>query len=631
MLTAHGIVKHFGDTRILDNASLQLRAGERAALVGPNGAGKSTLMRILVGEMAPDSGRVTPPPGGSIVYLPQDAGVKPGRTVHDEMASVFGRLVEIETRQRAIADELGSLPGDDPRLMKLVEEQAGLHAEFERLDGYTIEARIGSVLAGLGFKPEDGPRQTDEFSGGWQMRIALAKLLLQAPDVLLLDEPTNHLDLAATEWLEEYLVESRAAALIVSHDRYFLDRVTTRTFELRDGRVEDFAMPYSSYAAERLRRDEAQLVAFERQQEYLAKQQAWVDRFRAKATKASAAKSREKMIDRVERIEAPKTEARIAFRFTPARESGREVVELSNLVKAYGDKVVLDRVDLLIERGERVGLVGPNGAGKTTLLRLIAGGEAPDRGRITRGHNVQLSYFTQTQAESLDPTKTLVEEIAAAAPYGMTTTEMRGLLGRFLFQQEDAFKKVGVLSGGERARLALARLLLKPTNLLLLDEPTNHLDVAAREVLEAALRAYPGTTVIASHDRYLLDRIATRIVEVGAGGVRSFLGNYTRYREAREKGVAVQAQERRVEAAKPTRAERVRPEREARQSVDRIAKLETEVEQLQARRTELEKRLRDPNLWSDPSTASQVVDELNEVQAKIDAATSRWEQLVGAN
>src|SRR5205823_2464006 len=301
---------------------------------------------------------------GRVAYLPQDAGVQPGRTLHDEMASVFGRLAVIEARQREIEADIGALAGDHPRLMPLVHEQAALHAEFERLDGYTIEARIGRVLAGLGFKAEDWPRPTEHFSGGWQMRIALAKLLLQAPELLLLDEPTNHLDLAATEWLEDYLLESRVAALIVSHDRYFLDRVTGRTIELRDRTVEEFAMGYSQYSVERVRRDEAREAAYDRQQEYLARQQAFVERFRASATKSTAAKSREKMLDRIERLDRPPPQRAIAFKFMHAQPSGRGVLLLDDVVKAYGDRTVLDRVGMLVEGGERIGLVGPNGAGE---------------------------------------------------------------------------------------------------------------------------------------------------------------------------------------------------------------------------------------------------------------------------
>ncbi|HEY3109861.1 MAG TPA: ABC-F family ATP-binding cassette domain-containing protein [Chloroflexota bacterium] len=648
MLTVSSLSKLYADVVVLENVDFQLRAGERVALVGANGSGKSTLLRLIAGELRPDAGTIALAPGWRAAYLPQDAGVAPGRTLHDEMASVFARIAEIEARQRELEEQMHALAADDPRLMRLVELHAALHAEFERLDGYTIEAKIGQVLAGLGFRPEDWGRPTEQFSGGWQMRIALARLLLLAPELLLLDEPTNHLDLAATEWLEEYLLESRAAALIVSHDRYFLDRVTGRTIELREHTVEQFPMSYSQYALERARRDEARVAAYERQQEYLARQQAFVERFRASATKSSAAKSREKMLDRIERLERRPRERAIAFRFMHAQPSGREVLKLDEVVKAYGQLTVLDRVGLLVERGERIGLVGPNGAGKSTLLRLLADVERPDRGRLAQGHNLRSAYFSQSQAESLDPARSVLEEIRADAPVGATETELRTLLGRFLFHQDDVFKSVSVLSGGERSRLALAKMLLRPANLLLLDEPTNHLDIPAREVLEEALKAYQGTALIASHDRYLLDRVATRIVEVGDGKLTSFPGNYSRYRERRDALAAQRASKPAEPApappagappAMPPSADqgatqggrRARPEREARAAVGRMARLEEQVAELERRRAGLEQRLADPGLWSDSAVASAVVDELSAVQREIEAATARWEELAATS
>ncbi|HEY3081319.1 MAG TPA: ABC-F family ATP-binding cassette domain-containing protein [Chloroflexota bacterium] len=667
MLTLNGVAKLYGDTLVLEDCSFQLRAGERVAMVGPNGAGKTTLLRILAGQLQPDAGTVVYSPGARAAYLPQDAGVAPGRTLHAEMASVFGRIGDIEARQRALESEMGGRPADDPGLMPLVEEHAALHAEFERLDGYAAESKIGRVLAGLGFGEDDWPRPTDEFSGGWQMRIALAKLLLQSPEVLLLDEPTNHLDLDATEWLEEFLVESRTAVVIVSHDRYFLDRVTRRTLELRDGRINDFPMPYSRYAEERVRRDEAQLAAHERQREYLAKQRAYIERFRASPTRHTLVQSREKMLEKIERIERPRRGGRIAFRFAAAQASGREVVKIEGARKAYGQRIVLDGLDLLIERGERIGLVGPNGAGKSTLLRLIARAERADRGHVYHGHNVQTVFYTQTQAESLDPSKTALEEVRDSAPNGMTEQELRDLLGRFLLQGEDVDRAVGVLSGGERSRLALAKLLLRPANLLLLDEPTNHLDITSREVLESALRAYPGTAIIASHDRYLLDRVTTRILEVGDRKVASFLGNYTRYRErkatlaatnraletpsaARSGAAAPTAADARPGAGGSAPAEPARPpavkgraegggarapterdrERAAKQAASRMSRIETELERLQADRRRLETRLADPTLWSDQAEAARIVDELTRVQAEIDRMSADWEELIGS-
>jgi len=628
VLTLSGITKLYSDVVVLEDVSFLLRAGERAALVGANGTGKSTLLRMIAGQLSPDRGAIGLAPAARAAYLPQDAAAQPGRTLHEEMVSVFGRVAEIEQRQRELEGAMHGLPPEDARLLAMVDEHAALHAEFERLHGYTVEAQIGEVLGGLGFKQEDYPRPTEHFSGGWQMRIALAKLLLQGPELLLLDEPTNHLDLAATEWLEEYLLASRAAALIVSHDRYFLDRVTRRTLELRERKVVDFAMPYMRYAAERARMDEVQRGARERQQEYLADQMAFVERFRASATKSRSAKSREKMLQRIDRIEEPPKQRAIAFKFTAAQASGREVFALADVVKAYGPRVVLNRVDLLVERGERIGLVGPNGSGKSTLIRLMAANELPDKGRLGSGHNLRPAYFSQSQAESLDPTRTVLEELWADAPVGTTELELRSLLGRFLFQQDDVQKSVSVLSGGERSRLALAKMLLRPANLLLLDEPTNHLDIGAREVLETALAAFEGTAIVASHDRYLLDKVATRIVEVGDGRLVSYSGNYTRYRQRRL--LAPPAPIAAAVAASPPKSEperRIRPEREARAAAGRLVKIEEEVARLEERRAGLEARIAGPDLWSDPAAASAVVDELTEVQRKIEVAMLRWEEV----
>jgi ATP-binding cassette subfamily F protein 3 len=626
MLTLNGVAKLFGDTVILEECSFVLRAGERVALVGPNGAGKTTLLKIAAGTLRPDRGTVVYAAGARAAYLQQDAGVEPGRTVHDEMASVFGRVGEIEARQRAIEAEISALPADSPALMALVEEQGALHAEFERLDGYAAESRIGRVLAGLGFTEGDWARPTEVFSGGWQMRIALAKLLLQAPDVLLLDEPTNHLDLDATEWLEEFLVESRTAAVVVSHDRYFLDRVTKRTLDLRDGKIRDYPMPYSRYAVERREQDQRQAAAHERQGEYLAKQRAYIERFRASPTRHTLVQSREKMVARIERIEKPRGTARIAFRFANAQASGREVLKLEDVTKSYAERVVLERVDLLIERGERIGLVGPNGAGKSTLLRLLAKTEKPEKGYVYAGHNVQTVFYTQTQAEALDAGKTALEELRDAAPQGTTEQELRDTLGRFLISQDEVDKSVGVLSGGERSRLALAKLLMRPANLLLLDEPTNHLDIGSREVLEAALRSYPGTAIIASHDRYLLDRVATRILDVGGGRVRSFSGNYSRYRERKAALPTTPSAPPRPEAAPKPKA---RPAAQPRAET-RLTRLEAELDQLQRERARLEKQLADPNLWADHARASAVVEQMSVVQAQIDRLTGDWEQVVAA-
>jgi len=533
-LRLESIVKDYGSQRVLDEATLVLKPSERAALLGPNGSGKSTLLKIAAGLEEPDSGRVIIPASLAIGYLPQDAGVQPGRTLHDEVLSAVAELLGLEEQLRALERQMDEPAAD---LETLIQRHAELQEAFERRGGYAIEAEVGRVLAGLGFSAADRDRPTQEFSGGWQMRIALARLLLGRPDVLLLDEPTNHLDLAATEWLEAYVKASRATMLIVSHDRYFLDAVVQRVFELRDGHVETFPPGnYSAYRVERERRDQALQELAQRQQEEVERLEAYIRRYK-EGNRATMAKSREKMLARLEaeRVAAPRKERVLRFVFPACPPSGRDVVTLGHVTRAYGPRTVLSGVSLVIERAERVALIGPNGAGKSTLLRVLAGRDRPTRGTASLGVGVRPAYFAQDQAEHLDPGNTVFDEVYQAAPASWDIQAVRDLLGRFLFTGEAQFKPVTGLSGGERSRVALAKLLLRPSNLLLLDEPTNHLDVATRERLEDTLGAYPGTLVIATHDRYLVNRLATKVVEVADGGIRVYDGGYTAYLRAKER------------------------------------------------------------------------------------------------
>ncbi len=533
MLRIEHLRKDYGGQRVLDDASLALKPGERAALVAPNGAGKSTLLKIAAGLEEPDGGRVLVPSGLVVGYLSQDAGVQPGRSLHDEVLSAVSDLLAIEDTLRSLEHEMAS--ADDDQLQALVARHAELQEQFERRGGYAIEAEIGRVLAGLGFSEDDRSRQTQEFSGGWQMRIALARLLLGRPDILLLDEPTNHLDLAATEWLEDYVKASRATLLIVSHDRYFLDAVIQRVFELRDGRIETFpAGNYSAYRIERARRDEAQQDIAQRQQEEIERVEAYIRRYK-EGNRATMAKSREKMLARLEaqRVTVARPDRVVKFTFPACPPSGREVVLLSHVNRAYGDRLVLQDINLVVERGERVALIGPNGAGKSTLLRLLSGRDRPTRGSATLGVGVRPAYFAQDQAEHLDPANTAFDEVYQAAPASWDIQAVRDLLGRFLFHGDAQFKSVATLSGGERSRVALAKLLLRPNNLLLLDEPTNHLDIATRERLEDTLSAYTGTLIVATHDRYLVNRLATRVIDVTDGGIKVYAGTYADYQRAR--------------------------------------------------------------------------------------------------
>jgi ATP-binding cassette subfamily F protein 3 len=519
------VSKSFGALQVLDDVTCAVNDGERVALVGPNGAGKSTLLEIALGTQPLDAGQRIVQPGLTIGYLPQDAGCVGERALWDELLSAFPELTAMGDELRAVADALAADPAG---LAALVERQGALHERFEQLDGYRVESQIGTVLAGLGFREDQWRQAVGAFSGGWQMRIALAKLLVRPPELLLLDEPTNHLDLAAAEWLEDYLSAFHGGVLVVSHDRYFLDRVATRTLALERAHLVDYRGNYSYYLAERARRRQAQAAAYERQQRVLTEQWAFVERFRASATRSTQAKSREKQLDRQVRVEAPEAELdTIKLRFTECPPSERATVTLRELRKGYDGRPVLAGLDLELERGQRLGLVGPNGAGKSTLLRLLAGREPADAGTLTLGRGVVVGYHAQDQAAVLDENATVLAELRRSMPYGWSEERLRSLLGRFLFTGDDVHKRVGVLSGGEKSRVSLARLLLVPCNLLLLDEPTNHLDVPSREALEAALRVYPGTVVVASHDRYFLERVVDRIGALEDGHLTVTLGTYS--------------------------------------------------------------------------------------------------------
>ncbi|GMU53197.1 MAG: ABC transporter ATP-binding protein [Candidatus Xenobia bacterium] len=532
MISLVDVSKSYGGHTVLSKVNLALVAGQRLGLIGRNGTGKTTLLKILSGQLEPDSGHVASTPGVEVGYLGQEGQLSPEVSLYEEMNALFDRVRAMEAELRALEGEMATLSGSE--LKSVMDRYARLQAEYEHAEPQTIDARIRTVLAGMGFAQGDFDRPCREFSGGWQMRGALARLLLMAPSLLLLDEPTNHLDLEAVEWLEQYLSRYSGVVLLVSHDRTFLDRTVNKILELSGGELEEYAGNYSFYLEEKERRRELQEAAYHTQQRKLAQDERFIERFRYKATLASRVKSREKMLDKIERVELPEDEPRpMRLSFRPFPDSGREALQAKGLSKSYGPIQVLKGLSVLIERGERVAIVGPNGSGKSTLLRALAGHEPPDAGSIKHGHRLTPVFFAQHQAEALNGQLTVLEALEEVAPPNTDQTRLRTLLGCLLFVGDEVHKKVSVLSGGERSRVALARCIVRPSNLLFLDEPTNHLDLSAREALAEALQEYPGTIVLISHDRTFMDTLATRVVELQNGQAISHPGNYSDFQRRR--------------------------------------------------------------------------------------------------
>lgn len=541
MIQLSGAGKRFGHKLLFENVDWLITNHDHIGLVGGNGTGKSTLMKVLAGMDTFDYGTLTIAKGTSAGYLPQDGLTLSGRTVFAECMSVFDDVRAMEQELESLTHSMAELDHTGPQYAAVADRYERVEHEFRARDGYSIEAEVGRVLMGLGFGKEDWHRPTDEFSGGWQMRLALAKLLLQKPNLLLLDEPTNHLDLEARNWLEEYLQNYPFTFLLISHDRYFLDVTIDKIAEIWNKRFWFYTGNYDKFLQQKTQRNEQLLAAYKNQRERIEQLEVFINRFRYQATKAKQVQSRIKELERIERIEIPPEEKTIHFKFPQPKASGRIVAEFENVVKTYpgrngsGPKEVFGQVNFMIERGERIALVGVNGAGKSTLIKLLAGTEPLSAGEYRLGHNVLADYFAQDQYKELDPDARILDDLSALSPRS-TETELRSLLGCFLFSEDDVFKKIGVLSGGERGRYALLRLLLHPANFLLLDEPTNHLDMRAKDILLDALVEYTGTVVFVSHDRYFIDKLATRVFEIGGGKVELFPGNYEDYQWRKQGG-----------------------------------------------------------------------------------------------
>ena len=564
MLQLSSVSKSFGERVLLENVTWQISEGERVGLCGPNGAGKTTLLKILAGHDEPDDGAVTKPSGLTVGYLPQDGLAHAGRSIIDEASSAFADLLAVKAEMHEIEHRLGD-PLEPEAHDALLDRYSALQDRFRLADGYTIDLKVAAVLRGLGFEDTSFDLPAESLSGGWQMRLALAKLLLGRPTLLLLDEPTNHLDLEARNWLEEYLASYPHAVILVSHDRFFLDQVVTRITDLTLRTLTDYPGNYSHYIAERDARMDRLRKAKHEQDEEIARVKMFIDRFRYQATKAAQVQSRIKMLEKVVPIEAPPERKRIHFTFPVCAKSGRAVLELRQVRKAYRPKVIFAGLDLLIERGDRIALVGPNGAGKSTLMRMLSGVEASDSGTRREGHQVVMQYFAQDEAARLNPDLTVYETMSADSPTNMVPA-IRNILGGFLFSGDDVYKKAGVLSGGERTRLAVARMLLIPSNTLLLDEPTNHLDLDSKDILLEALEDYGGTLIFVSHDRYFVERLANKIVEIGHGEARVFPGTYAEFLWSKEQRSKQEAREI-IATAPPAKRQAPTPTRATRQTV----------------------------------------------------------------
>jgi ATP-binding cassette subfamily F protein 3 len=637
-------------------------------LCGPNGAGKTTLLKMLAGFDEPDSGRVVKPSQLTVGYLPQDGLTHSGRTLFEEVSRAFLPLLEMKAEMHDIEHRLADSSVPESEHDALLVRYSDLQDRFRLGDGYSMDLQIGTVLRGLGFEPETFGRLCETFSGGWQMRIALATLLLGRPNLLLLDEPTNHLDLEARNWLEEYLSTYPYAVVLVSHDRYFLDAVVTRITDLTLRTLTDYVGNYSKYVEQRDAMLERLRQAKREQDEEVARVKMFIDRFRYQATKAAQVQSRIKMLEKVVPIDVPPERKRIHFTFPACAKSGRTVFELKQVRKSYGPVHVFAGVDLHIERGDRIALVGPNGAGKSTLMRMISGEEAPDAGSRTVGHQVVIEYFAQDEATRLDPSLTVYGTLEAGSPNDMVPA-IRTILGGFLFSGDDVYKKVAVLSGGERTRLAVARMLLRPSNTLLLDEPTNHLDLDSKDVLLEAIEDYGGTLIFVSHDRYFVERLATKIIEVGHGGALVYPGTYTEFlwskaqaergaetspknapgpnasgpRQSRTgtkgpgrhepgpKGPGLHVHDKGAQPSREERkqadADRRRRQRERESLQKRIADLEGRIAAREAEVKQIEAEMSTPGFYERPDASKPVIDRHQALMWEVGDLMAQWESL----
>jgi ATP-binding cassette subfamily F protein 3 len=646
MITLNHVQKQFGSKVIFKDCSLQIGVRDRLGLIGPNGSGKTTLFRMILGEESVDEGEILIAKGVKIGYLPQEVISFKGNTVLDEVLKSLIRITSLQDKMKILEEELSSI--EDPKKQeRLANEYGKLQERYALLGGYGLEAEAKRILQGLGFKERDFDRFTDELSGGWLMRIALAKILLQSPDLLLLDEPTNHLDLESLIWLEEFLINYPGAIIIVSHDRVFLNHLIDRIAEIEGQKIDLYYGDYDHYLEEKEARIQILEATYKTQQRKIEQTERFIERFRAKNTKSSQVQSRIKMLEKIERIELPEKRKEIRLRFPAPARSGHKVVEVKNLHKSYGETVVYQGIDLNLYRGDKVALVGPNGAGKSTLLKILAGVLDFEEGEVALGKDVTRAYFAQHQFDILRPENTVFEELLSVAT-DESQTELRTILGTFLFSGDDIEKKVSVLSGGEKSRLVLAKMLLKPANFLLFDEPTSHLDISSRNVLEMALKQFQGTLCLITHDRHLINEIANKVIDIDKGIPRLYPGNYDYYLYKKQQ---IPLEETKQEVKNEFKVEgEEKPEKkkskymakeERRKRAQEVDQFKRQLSSLEKRFQEVEKSLHDatqkldqlnqklsnPNLYLNQQETYETVQTHKQVKEQVKELTHLWEFL----
>ncbi len=630
MVGINELTVNFGDRYLFNKVSYLINKQDRIGLVGKNGAGKSTMLKIIAGVYDADGGNVSFPSDFTVGYLPQDMDFVHGKTVIEEAKSVFIEVEKINAKIDDINHQLATRTDyESDSYLELLNDLNDLNERLQFIGGFNVDGEVETVLKGLGFTPSDFDRLTDEFSGGWRMRVELAKILLTKSNLLLLDEPTNHLDIESIQWLEDFLKDYHGAVVLISHDKAFLDGVTNRTIEISLGRIYDYKTYYSKYLEQRQERRDQQMAAYNNQQKQIADTEKFIERFRAKASKAVQVQSRVKQLEKIDRIEIEEEDTTaMRFYFQPAPRSGKVAVEAHHIGKAYDDNQVFSDANFYIERGKKIAFVGKNGEGKTTMTKIIVGDLEHD-GELKIGHNVNLAYFAQNQAEELDKSLTVFETVDKAA-HGEIRKQVRNLLGAFMFGGEDADKKVSVLSGGERARVALCKLLLEPVNLLVLDEPTNHLDIRSKEVLKEALMKYDGTLILISHDRDFLDGLVEEMYEFKDGSVKQFLGGVYDFlkskkvetiREFEYKEKKVEKEEKIASHNQLSYEEKKQLDRDIRKTQNEVKRLEKKIEDLETKIEEMNEKLMNPSSYSD-----DLLVEYKDAKATLDKAMKEWEE-----